>query len=109
MASTYNVDQALDGLSFSFLDGVPFHLDRRIESVINYDYSRVNELLADPTSSVLNVAKYDDLISHMGQLEKQVLKQLDDLQAANEARKEREKRDLEEYEQKQKECKYPNM
>ena len=40
-----DVDRALDGLGFSYLDGVPFRLDPRIENVSNYDFSNVNQLL----------------------------------------------------------------
>ena len=43
-----DLDRALDGLGFSYIDGVPFRLDPRIESVSSYDYSRVDELLQRP-------------------------------------------------------------
>ena len=45
---TNNLDKDLDGLSFSYLDGIPFRLDPRIEAVNNYDFSRVDSLLAKP-------------------------------------------------------------
>ena len=34
-----DLDRALDGLGFSYIDGVPFRIDPRIESVANYDYT----------------------------------------------------------------------
>ena len=34
-----DLDRALDGLGFSYIDGVPFRIDPRIENVANYDYT----------------------------------------------------------------------
>ena len=63
-----NLDKDLDGLSFSYLDGVPFRLDPRIEAVNNYDFTRVDTLLAQqlPTPGLSEMC--DNLIQRMGKL-----------------------------------------
>ena len=61
-----DLDKDLDGLSFSYLDGVPFRLDPRIEAVNNYDFSRVDSLVnrALPTPGLSEMC--DNLIQKMG-------------------------------------------
>jgi len=97
-----DLDRALDGLGFSYIDGVPFRLDPRIESVSNYDYSRVDELLQRPlpNSGLSNMCT--NLIEKIGVLEKQVLEQLKTLEAEKEAKKEQERNDEEELENQKK-------
>lgn len=92
------VDRALDGLGFSYLDGVPFQIDPRIDAVANFDYSRVNDLLGRPLPASGLSDMCTDLIAKMGALEKQVIKQLETLEAEKVARQEHEKQEDEELE-----------
>merc|ERR1712001_300428 len=82
-----NLDKDLDGLSFSYLDGVPFRLDPRIEAVNNYDFSRVDSLVnrALPTPGLSEMC--DNIIQKMGVLEKRVLRELEAAEEAKEAKK----------------------
>merc|ERR1712223_1719046 len=100
MSYSSDLDRALDGLGFSYIDGVPFRLDSRIENVSNYDYSRTNELLQRPLpgSGLSNMCT--NLIENIGVLEKQVLEQLKNLDAEKEAKKEKERKEEEELENK---------
>ena len=61
-----NLDKDLDSLSFSYLDGIPFRLDPRIEAVNNYDFTRVDTLVAQtlPTPGLTEMC--DNLIQKMG-------------------------------------------
>ena len=61
-----NLDKDLDSLSFSYLDGIPFRLDPRIEAVNNYDFTRVDTLVAQtlPTPGLSEMC--DNLIQKMG-------------------------------------------
>jgi len=97
-----DLDRALDGLGFSYIDGVPFRLDPRIESVSNYDYFRVDELLQRPlpNSELSNMCT--NLIEKIGVLEKQVLEQLKAIETEKEAKKEQERKDEEELENQKK-------
>lgn len=92
------VDRALDGLGFSYLDGVPFQIDPRIQAVANYDYSRVNDLLGRPLPASGLSEMCTDLLGKMGALEKQVIDQLETLEAEKIARQERERQEDEELE-----------
>ena len=80
------------------LDGVPFRLDPRLQAVSNYDFSRVNEILSRPlpTDGLSNMC--DNLLSNMGALEAQVLKQLETIDNEKRAKREREEKEKEEYE-----------
>ena len=62
-----NLDKDLDSLSFSYLDGIPFRLDPRIEAVNNYDFTRVDTLLAQtlPTPGLSDMC--ENLIQKMGE------------------------------------------
>ena len=97
-----DLDRALDGLGFSYIDGVPFRLDPRIESVSNYDYFRVDELLQRPlpNSGLSNMCT--NLIEKIGVLEKEVLGQLKAIETEKEAKKEQERKDEEEFENQKK-------
>lgn len=95
-----DVDRALDGLGFSYLDGVPFRLDPRLESVSNYDFSRVNALTSQNLPSAGISEMCNDLMGRMGTLERQVLAQLRSLEAEEEAKRDKEKKEEEELEQK---------
>ena len=75
-----NLDKDLDGLSFSYLDGVPFRLDPRIEAVNNYDFTRVDTLLAQqlPTPGLSEMC--DNIIQRMGKLLDKLIHILKDVQ-----------------------------
>ena len=62
-----NLDKDLDSLSFSYLDGIPFRLDPRIEAVNNYDFTRVDTLVAQtlPTPGLSDMC--ENLIQKMGE------------------------------------------
>ena len=81
------------------LDGVPFRLDPRLQAVSNYDFSRVNEILSRPlpTDGLSNMC--DNLLSNMGALEAQVLKQLETIDNEKKAKREREEKEKEELEE----------
>ena len=71
------IDSALDDLGgFSYLDGIPFELDRGIKSALDtaqFHINKADALLAIPLPASLNQASNDDaLIAHIGQVEKQV-------------------------------------
>ena len=95
-----DLDRALDGLGFSYLDGIPFRIDPRIENVSNYDYSRANELLSRPLPAHGLSDMCVSLIDKIGSLEKQVLGQLESLEKEKEARKEKQRIDEEALENK---------
>lgn len=97
-----DLDRALDGLGFSYIDGVPFRIDPRIESVANYDYTKVDELLQRPIPNAGLSDMCTNLVEKIGVLEKQVLEQLKTLEAEKEAKKEQERKDEEELENKRK-------
>ena len=89
--TSYNSDNALDG--------VPFRLDPRLQAVSNYDFSRVNEILSRPlpTDGVSNMC--DNLLSNLGALEAQVLKQLETIENEKKAKREQEEKEKEELEE----------
>jgi hypothetical protein len=97
------MDQALDGLGFSYIDGVPFQVDPRLEAVTNYDLSRVDQLLATPLPSGQLSGKCNELVANIGRMERQFLKQLADLDAEKKAKAEREAKEAEELENRRKE------
>merc|ERR1712203_1262789 len=88
MSYSSDLDRALDGLGFSYIDGVPFRIDPRIESVANYDYTKVDELLQRPIPNAGLSDMCTNLVEKICVLEKQVLEQLKTLEAEKEAKKE---------------------
>ena len=94
-----DMDQALDGLGFSYLDGVPFRLDPRIEAVNNYDLSRVEAILARPPPGIGLSEHCTSLLSNLGKVEKQVLDQLKAIDDEKKAKAEKEAKELKELEE----------
>lgn len=92
-----DMDRALDGLAFSYLDGVPFRIDPRIEAVNKYDLSKTEALLARPLPSSCTSGASQQLLVNMGRLEKQVLCQLKTLEDEKLAKKVREEQEEKEY------------
>ena len=73
------IDAALDDLgNFSYLDGIPFELDRGIQSALETARIHMNKaeaLLATPLPSSLNQSTKDDsLLDDIGRVERQVIR-----------------------------------
>ena len=71
------IDAALDDLGgFSYLDGIPFELDRGIQSALEtarIHISKADALIARPLPLSLTQASNDDiLLADVGRVEKQV-------------------------------------
>ena len=72
-----DIDSALDSLGgISYIDGVPFDLDRSLQSALDsarIHLRKADELLAiPPPSSITDALKDDQLLADIGRLEKQV-------------------------------------
>ena len=71
------IDSALDDLGgFSYLDGIPFELDRGIKSALDtaqIHINRADALLARPLPvSVSQASNVDNLLADVGRIEKEV-------------------------------------
>ena len=72
------IDSRLDDLgSFSYLDGIPFELDRTIKSALEgaqMHLAKADALLAIPIPpSITDTSKDDALLADIGRIEKQVM------------------------------------
>ena len=71
------IDSALDDLGgFSYLDGIPFELDRGIKSALDTAQNHINRadaLLARPLPvSLSQASNVDNLLADVGRIEKEV-------------------------------------
>ena len=71
------IDSALDDLGgFSYLDGIPFELDRGIKSALDtaqIHINRADALLARPLPvSISQASNVDNLLADVGRIEKEV-------------------------------------
>ena len=83
------------------LEGIPFRLDPRLQAISNYDFSRLNEILSRPLPTDGLSSMCDNLLSNIGTLEAQVLKQLENIENEKKSKKELEEKEEEQLKERQ--------